>query len=262
MPNDQSLTLARDAWCGIGDVPPPPEGHFTPEAMLSVLVGFDTVSSNGNLNLITWIADYLRFHGLSPVMQPDTVDPAKVNLTCRIGPDESGGVVLSGHTDVVPVSGQDWSSNPFQLQCRDGRFYGRGSADMKGFDALCLALVPEIKVSTLTRPIILAFSYDEEVGCFGAPGIVGTLMSQGALPALAIIGEPTLMRLVNAHKGTFSFETVLTGIPAHSSQPHLGTSANRRGAALVSLLYQEADRLIAEGPRNQGFDPRSWWGGV
>lgn len=246
---------ARDLWKGEGDAPPDPSGRFTPEAMLRALVGFDTVSENGNLTLINWVADYLRSLGVEPVLLPSADDPAKVNLAARIGPDTAGGVVLSGHTDVVPVVGQDWSSDPFNLVRRDDRLFGRGSADMKGFAALALALVPAMQAANPARPIHLALSYDEEVGCLGAPGLVTHLTTDGQPPELAIIGEPTLMQLVNAHKGAVGFTTELRGFPSHSSQPHMGTSAVRQAGKLITLLYDVADALERDGLKDPGFDP-------
>src|SRR3546814_348457 len=179
---------------------------FTPLEMLERLVAFDTVSARSNLALIDWVAAYLADHGIAPVVLPGE-DGAKANLYATIGPAEPGGIVLSGHTDVVPVEGQAWTSDPFALTRRDDRVYGRGTADMKGFIALCLALVPELTARRLRRPIHIALTYDEEVGCLGAPRLVAHLVEHLPRPAVAVIGEPTMMRPVNAHKGLDAFRT-------------------------------------------------------
>ncbi|HET8726785.1 MAG TPA: M20/M25/M40 family metallo-hydrolase, partial [Alphaproteobacteria bacterium] len=183
---------------------------YTPAEMLERLVAFDTVSAKSNLDLIDWVVDYLRAHGVEPVRLPNE-EGTKANLYATIGPAVPGGIVLSGHTDVVPVEGQSWTSDPFTLTEREGRLYGRGAADMKGFIALCLALVPTLRARKLARPIHLALSFDEEVGCLGAPHLVDHMVGHLPRPALAIIGEPTMMRPVDAHKGIDAFRTTVRG---------------------------------------------------
>src|ERR687888_301342 len=168
--------------------------------ILARLVAFDTTSAKSNLALIDWVADYLDGHGIAATLSHDDAGE-KANLFATIGSAERGGVMLSGHTDVVPVTGQDWSSDPFALTRRGDRLYARGTADMKAFIAAALSALPDFLASPLETPIHFAFSYDEEVGCFGAPRLIEKLPEGAARPRLAIIGEPTLMRVVTAHKG-------------------------------------------------------------
>jgi acetylornithine deacetylase len=203
--------------------------------ILGTLVAFDTTSHRSNLALIGWIADYLWAHGVK-VDLVHSEDGRKANLLARIGPDTAGGMVLSGHSDVVPVTDQKWSSDPFTLVERDGRFHGRGAADMKGFIAACLSAVPAWQGMALNRPIHLAFSYDEEIGCLGVPQLLSRLRTQVEAPALAIIGEPTEMRIGVRHRGFFGHRAFFSGLPAHSSDPSLGASAIEPAAYLVTCL--------------------------
>ncbi len=221
--------------------------------LLADLVGFETVSSNPNRDLIQFIADYLQGLGVEARVTYDEAG-AKADLSATLGPMRAGGVVLSGHTDVVPATGQDWSTPPFTLTERDGRLHGRGSADMKGFIACVLAQVPDFLARGLKRPIHLAFSYDEEVGCLNAPDLIRRLVHDVPAPLAAIIGEPTAMKLVNAHKGLYGFTTTITGRPVHSSNPALGVNAIQAAARCVTFLgdlgAELAGRRTAE-----GFDP-------
>ena len=203
--------------------------------ILRTLVAFDTTSHRSNLDLIHWIADYLAGHRVK-VHLVHSEDKRKANLLASIGPDMAGGMVLSGHSDVVPVTDQNWSANPFTLVERDGRFHGRGAADMKGFIAACLSAVPAWQRRPLGRPIHLAFSYDEEIGCLGVPELVNRLKTQVEAPALAIIGEPTEMRIGVRHRGFFGHRALFSGLPAHSSDPSLGASAIEPAAYLVTCL--------------------------
>ncbi|RSZ35124.1 MULTISPECIES: acetylornithine deacetylase [unclassified Variovorax] len=214
--------------------------------ILRTLVAFDTTSHRSNLDLIHWIADYLAGHGVK-VQLVHNEDKRKANLLASIGPDAPGGMVLSGHSDVVPVTDQNWSANPFKLAERDGRFHGRGAADMKGFIAACLSAVPAWRQHALSRPIHLAFSYDEEIGCLGVPQLVEQLKTQVPSPALAIIGEPTEMRVGVRHRGFFGHRAIFTGLPAHSSDPSLGASAIEPAAYLVTRLAGLRRRLASEG---------------
>lgn len=223
-------------------------------ALLDRLIAFDTVSARSNLALIDWVAAWLHGHGVEPVVLPSP-DGAKANLYATIGPDGPGGVVLSGHTDVVPVTDQSWDSDPFVLTERDGRLYGRGTADMKGFLALALALVPALAARRLAVPVHLAFSYDEELGCLGVPALVRHVVQHLPLPRLVIIGEPTLMQPVNAHKGVFGFRTTVTGKDGHSSLTHIAASAIRPAAAIAGFLYDLADEKRAEAEPGSGFEP-------
>jgi acetylornithine deacetylase len=216
--------------------------------ILRTLVAFDTTSHRSNLDLIGWVAEYLDGHGI-PVRLIPSDDGGKANLLATIGPNVAGGIVLSGHTDVVPVADQAWDSDPFTLVERDGRFHGRGSADMKGFIAACLAAVPRWRRLHLHRPVHLAFSYDEELGCLGAPRLVADLQAQARSPALAIIGEPTEMRIGLAHRGVYCHRTVFRGHPAHSSDPALGVSAIEPAALLIAGLFNFGRALSLKGNR-------------
>lgn len=222
--------------------------------ILGHLVGFDSVSRNSNLAIIEWIENHLKPYGVSATRVPSP-DGTKSNLLVRIGDDKPGGIVLSGHTDVVPIDGQEWASNPFTLTQREGKLYGRGSSDMKGFIATSLALVPYFKQHVARRPIYLAFSYDEEVGCLGVPYLLKHLVANAAMPEFAIIGEPTLMEVVTAHKGVLSFETVVHGLEAHSSQPHLGVNAVHIACELVQHLRGLGAQLIESGKKDERFMP-------
>jgi acetylornithine deacetylase len=207
--------------------------------ILAQLVGFDTTSRNSNLDLAAFVEDYLARCGVES-QRIESDDGQKSNLLATIGPDRPGGVVLSGHTDVVPVTGQDWSADPFLLTERevDGevRHYARGAADMKGFIASVLAKVPDFVAADLKTPIHIALSYDEEVGCLGVGRMIARLGHTVPMPAVAIVGEPTKMQIVNAHKGIRGFRTVFTGIAAHSSAPHLGVNAIGFAAEFMTFL--------------------------
>ena len=204
--------------------------------VLTALVAQPTVSSDSNLALIRWVADYLAERGIEAEQLPSSCG-GKANLLARIGPDRPGGVVLSGHTDVVPVEGQPWDTDPFSVVERDGRLYGRGTCDMKGFLALGLALVDEMHA--LERPIYLAFSYDEEIGCLGAPALIQALVERNRAPAAVVVGEPTEMKVVTAHKGIAYLRTQVRGYESHSSLQHLGASAIHAAARLVCWLSEE-----------------------
>ena len=227
---------------------------FTPIEMLRRLVGFDTTSRNSNLELIGFVADYLKGHGVETSLSHDD-DGRKANLCATLGPDRPDGVVLSGHTDVVPVDGQSWDTDPFALVERDGRQYGRGAADMKSFIAVALALVPEFLRAPLAVPIHLALSYDEEVGCLGAPRLIAQIEEAGLAPAVVIIGEPTGMRTVNAHKGIYAFITTVTGHEAHSSATHVGVNAVMVAAELVGFLSSLAEDMKDRSDLGEGFEP-------
>ncbi|HXC89419.1 MAG TPA: acetylornithine deacetylase [Stellaceae bacterium] len=223
-------------------------------AILERLVGFDTVSANSNLALIDWVADYLDGLGIASTLTRSP-DGGKANLFATVGPPERGGVILSGHTDVVPVAGQAWDTDPFRLVARDDRLYGRGAADMKGFIALALALVPEAVALPLQTPLHLALSYDEEVGCLGVPALIRALPQGLARPRLAIIGEPTEMRVANAHKGIQFLRTRVTGHEAHSSAPKHGVNAIAAAAEIIGEIGRiAAERRAAAGPDSR-FDP-------
>jgi acetylornithine deacetylase len=230
---------------------------LTPAAteILSTLVGFDTTSRGSNLPLIEWVEDYLAAHGVAHRRVPNA-DGTKTNLIATIGPMAPGGVVLSGHTDVVPVDGQSWSSDPFVLTERDGRLYGRGTCDMKGFVALALAAVPELAAAAGRRPVHLALSYDEEVGCLGAPAMIEVIGRELPPPALVVVGEPTNMEAVNGHKGIATFVVTVTGREAHSSQTQAGVSAIMEAVPLLAQLHALAERLERRADPASPFTPK------
>ena len=193
--------------------------------MLQRLVAFDTTSRNSNLELIQYIQGYLRDHGVKSTLVPNE-EGTKANLYASIGPDAPGGIVLSGHTDVVPVDGQAWDTDPWTLSEKpDGNLYGRGTCDMKGFIATCLSHVPAFQRAHLKVPIHFAFSYDEEIGCLGAHALVENLMGNVPRPQAVIVGEPTMMGVVNAQNAGGGIVATFTGVEAHSSMTHLGVSA-------------------------------------
>ena len=209
------------------------------------LIAFDTTSRNSNLELIAFAEDILTKAGARVRLTHDATGK-KANLFASLGPDGDGGYVLSGHTDVVPVDGQDWRSDPFAPEIRDGKLYGRGSADMKGFLGTVLALVPEFARAPLKRPLHFAFSYDEEVGCVGVRGLLDDLKTQGVKPALAIIGEPTEMRVVGAHKSGAVIETRARGREGHSSAPDRGANAVMMAGEFVASLARLGETLKAD----------------
>ena len=212
--------------------------------ILTRLIAFDTTSRNSNLELIAWVEDFLRQRGIAS-RRVANADGTKANLYASIGPDVAGGVVLSGHTDVVPVDDQPWSSDPWVLSERGGKLYGRGAADMKAFIALALAHVDEARAAALKRPIVLAFSYDEEIGCLGAPALIAELAAQANKPSAVIVGEPTSMKVVSAHKGVRSFIVEVTGREGHSSLPDQGVSAVMEAVKLMSLVADMSEEARA-----------------
>ena len=207
---------------------------------LEALIGFDTTSRDSNLALIEYVEAFLRAHGVTSRRVANS-DRSKANLYATIGPAVAGGVVLSGHTDVVPVDGQIWASDPFVLTRRGDRLHGRGTCDMKGFLALALAVVPAFARGGTTRPLHLAFSYDEEVGCLGAPSMIRELVSALPTPVAVIVGEPTDMEVVSGHKGISTWRVAVRGHEAHSSLTHLGLSANMVAVGLMAQLRDLAE---------------------
>ena len=224
--------------------------------LLAKLVAFDTTSRDSNLALIEFVEDLLGKLGVSATRVPNA-DGRKANLYATLGPETEGGVVLSGHTDVVPVDGQKWSSDPFEVTERDGRLYGRGTCDMKGFLALALAAAPIFAdPGRLKRPVHLAFSYDEEVGCIGAPAMIAEIAKVLPRPAAVIVGEPTMMEVVHGHKGITSFFVTVTGHEAHSSLTHLGLSANMIAIRLMHRLSELAESLERAADPASPFTPK------
>ena len=233
---------------------PPAGQRYTPLEMLARLVAFDTVSHKSNLPLIDFVEDYLAGWGVASTRFPNAAGD-KAALFATLGPQDRGGIVLSGHTDVVPVEGQAWSRDPFTLHVEGGRAYGRGAVDMKGFVALALALVPDFLAAGLRTPIHLFFSYDEEVTCLGVIDGIAAMGRTLPRPLAVIVGEPTSLDIADAHKGIRTFLTSIAGFAAHSSKPQLGASAVHAGA----LLAAELDRMQEEAkeqPDGSGrFDP-------
>lgn len=224
------------------------------QQFLETLIGFATVSRDSNLELIDFIEATLAEHDI-PCQRVENDDGSKANLLARIGPAVEGGIVLSGHTDVVPVDGQPWTSDPFTLIDKgDGRLYGRGSCDMKGFIACALAQVPSWVEQDLKRPIYLAFSYDEEIGCLGAPRLIERLMADHPRPAAVIVGEPTMMAPVVAQKGVTNLRTTVTGREAHSSQVNQGVSAIHLAARLVTKIEDIMAELRVDGRVDEAFN--------
>ncbi len=223
------------------------------KSILSKLVSFDTTSRNSNLALIAWVEDHLTAAGVESMRIPSP-DGKKANLFATIGPADVPGYILSGHTDVVPVDGQVWASDPFVMTERDGRLYGRGTCDMKGFLAACLAQLPAMTAQPLVRPVHLAFSYDEEVGCIGVRSIIADLSGRAVKPLACFVGEPTGMNVAVGHKGKRSIRTVVTGFSCHSSLAPQGVNAVQYAARLVTKIADLADRLAASGPRDALYD--------
>ncbi|MSU88739.1 acetylornithine deacetylase [Rhodobacteraceae bacterium 2CG4] len=223
-------------------------------AILDELIAFPTVSADSNLGMVAHLAQRLSDAGARIELSHDD-GGTKANLFASLGPEADGGVVLSGHTDVVPVGGQPWTGDPFAMAARDGRLYGRGTCDMKGFIAAAVALLPQLDGDRLRRPLHFAFTYDEEVGCLGARQLVEHLRARGLRPAAAIIGEPTGMRVVEGHKGCHEYTTLFTGREGHGSVPERGVNAVEMAVRYVHRLLALRDELIASAPEGSRFAP-------
>ena len=221
-------------------------------ALIEKLVSFPTVSRDSNLELIDYVCEHLARHHIKPSVVHSPCGK-KANLIATIGPDEPGGIVLSGHTDVVPIDGQDWKSDPFSVEERDGRLYGRGTSDMKSFCAIALSLLPEMQ--SLRKPIHLAFSYDEEIGCLGTPSLIKTINETIQQPLGVIVGEPTDMKVVTAHKGIVQFLTRISGYEAHSSQQHRGVSAIMYAGRMINWLAERQSKNAALEDKESAFEP-------
>lgn len=214
---------------------------YSPVELLARLVAFDTTSHKSNLGIVAFIEDYLLQHGIVS-QRVTSADGQKANLFASIGPSERSGVALSGHMDVVPVEGQNWESDPFTVRESGGRYFGRGTADMKGFLACVLAAAPDFKRRALKTPIHIAFSYDEEIGCIGVRPMIDAFGKALPKPHLVIVGEPTSMQVVDAHKGPIRWHVEITGRAAHSSMAPLGVNAITYAAMLIGELSRiEAD---------------------
>lgn len=221
--------------------------------MIEKFISFDTISRNSNLGLIHFVRDYLADLGIDSVLTHDK-SGQKANLFATIGPADRPGIILSGHTDVVPCEDQDWSSDPFQLEKLEDRVVGRGVCDMKGFLAIATAFAPEFAKRELTTPIHLAMSFDEEVGCLGVPLLIEDLAMRGLSPKACIVGEPSDMGLIRAHKGKIGGHVTVTGLPAHSGVAHLGVNAVEAAGEAIARMKKIQRRLRDEGPFNRAFD--------
>jgi acetylornithine deacetylase len=230
--------------------------RLSPFALMEKLISFPTVSRDTNIPLVDWVADYLDSHGIESHRYVDPEEP-KHALFAHVGPWEEGAIVLSGHTDVVPIDGQPWDTDPFSVVEKDGKYYGRGTCDMKGFDALALWALVEGKYMGLKRPLQIALSFDEEIGCTGAPPMIEAM--QPVLPkgSAVIVGEPSTMQAVTGHKGGTGFDTHVVGFEVHSSLMHTGVNAIMAGAKLIEWANEMNTQSMARKPTAIAamFDP-------
>lgn len=224
--------------------------------ILETLVGFPTVSSASNLDLVAWVRDYLESHDIrtgtvtSPCGQ-------KAHLYATVGPDVADGILLSGHSDVVPVEGQDWSSDPWVLTERDGKLFGRGTCDMKGFDALSIAALVKARNRPLKRPLQFALSYDEELGAMAVVSLIDAITKDFPKAKGVVVGEPSLMKVITGHKGAIAFKVAITGYEIHSSLLHRGVSAVMEGARIIQWAndVNEANKAAIPTELAAPFDP-------
>ncbi len=228
--------------------------QYTPLEMMAKLISFPTVSSETNLPLVEFVADYLKSWGVEPHLIYND-EGNKANLYAHIGPMIEGGVILSGHTDVVPVVGQNWDTDPWTVVEKDGKYFGRGTCDMKGFDAIALAAVPDMLSADLKHPIQIALSYDEEIGCEGVIPMIAELADKMPKAAMAIIGEPSMMKAVTGHKGGVGFLTEVKGFEVHSSLVHTGVSAVMIAAHLVEWHNQQMEQAMKNADPACAFEP-------
>ncbi|MEP1766397.1 MAG: acetylornithine deacetylase [Sulfitobacter sp.] len=230
--------------------------RLSPLELMTKLISFPTVSRDTNIPLIDWVDDYLASHGITAHRYIDPEQP-KHGLFAHVGPQVEGAIVLSGHTDVVPVDGQPWDTDPFTVVEKDGKYYGRGTCDMKGFDALAIWALVEAHYAEVKRPLQIALSFDEEVGCTGAPPLIEAM--QGVVPkgSAAIIGEPSSMQAVTGHKGGTGFNTHVVGFEVHSSLLHTGVNAIMAGAKLIEWANEQNTANMAAKPSDLAamFDP-------
>ncbi|MFZ3327422.1 MAG: acetylornithine deacetylase [Methylocella sp.] len=238
-----------------------PQANHVPDAtlcatlnMLERLIGFDTESAKSNLGLVAFVEDYLKSLRVAYVKIPNAAGD-KAALFASVGGNRDGGIVLSGHTDVVPVAGQAWTSDPFKLRREADRVYGRGACDMKGFDASCLAMIPEFQQARLTSPVHILLSYDEETTCRGPLDTIARFGANLPRPGAVLVGEPTSMQVADAHKSVAGYSTVVHGHEAHSSKPSLGASAVEAACDLVTELYRFGGELAVRGDPSGRFDP-------
>jgi len=235
------------------DAPTAPPRLSTAE-LLARLVAFDTTTRNSNLALIDFVRGYLDAHGVQYRISTDAAGQ-KANIHAIIGPQAAGGMALSGHVDTVPVDGQAWSADPFTLREAGGKLYARGACDMKGFVASCLAAVPDFLARKPAKPLHLFISYNEEVDFQGAIRLIEDLQESGMKPALCVVGEPSGMKPILAHKGKLDVRVKVRGLPGHSSVPAKGVNAVQAAGEAIAWVAAEARRLEKEGPFEDGFDP-------
>lgn len=224
------------------------------QEILGDLIAFPTVSPESNLDIIAYLTGHLEALG-ARCLTVRSEDGRKASIFATLGPEAPGGIVLSGHTDVVPVTDQDWSSDPFEMTERDGKLFGRGTCDMKGFVAASLAFGETLNADNLGSPLHFAFTHDEETGCLGAQNLVAELAARGITPDIAIIGEPTEMRVIEGHKGCFEYSTHFTGLEGHGSAPDAGVNAAEYAARYVAKLLDLREALKTRAPVHSAFDP-------
>jgi acetylornithine deacetylase len=223
------------------------------EKILCDLIEYESISARSNRDIVEYVDEYFSNYGISCLRLWDSTG-SKASLLASIGPSDRAGIVLSAHTDVVPVEGQAWSSPPFVATHRDGRVIGRGATDMKGFIACVLAHVARLRAAATETPVHIALSYDEEIGCRGAPDLVAAVAALPAKPALCIVGEPTGLRVVRAHKGKVARRVIVRGRGGHSALPHSAANAVVAAARIVYALAGHAEQLTQSGPRDEAFD--------
>ncbi len=231
--------------------------RLSPLDIMTKLISFPTVSRDTNLPLVDWVEGYLESHGIESHRWPDPDQPHKAALFAHVGPWEEGAIVLSGHTDVVPVDGQPWDSDPFVVTEKDGKYYGRGTCDMKGFDALAIWALVEAHHADIKRPLQLALSFDEEVGCTGAPPMIEAMQKVLPKGSAVIVGEPSVMQAVTGHKGGFGYDTHVVGFEVHSSIMHTGVNAIMEAAPLIDWANSRNTENRAAKPSDIAavFDP-------
>ncbi len=222
--------------------------------LMRSLIGFPTVSHDSNLDMIAYLATRLEASGARVEVMQDA-SGKKANLFATLGPQGDGGIVLSGHSDVVPVTDQVWATDPFLMHEEDGRLYGRGACDMKGFIAATIAMAPVFAQRIGNRPLHFSFTYDEETGCVGARDLAQVLAARGLKPSVALIGEPTMMRVIEGHKGCCEYSTHFTGLAGHGSGPDQGVNAVEYAARFVARLLALKDTLRTRAPQHSRFDP-------
>ena len=222
--------------------------------MIERLIGFQTVSRDSNLELIHWVQGYLKGLGVESLLSFDH-DGRKANLYATLGPKDRPGVLLSGHTDVVPIDGQDWVTDPFKVTRKGDKLFGRGTCDMKSFVAIALAMAPDFLKANLKTPIHYAFSFDEEVGCIGVRHLIEQIRPMPIKPKACIVGEPTEMKVVIAHKGKRSYICRVRGLECHSSLAHTGVNAVEAAAEIVAYMKGMARERRARGPFDQDYSP-------